>query len=495
MQSDKLKLQRVFGIATEVSQASYVDRGGLDERLGYLLDTDRHIAIHGDSKQGKSWLRNHVLDEKHTPAVQCQVDDEPERIFQQALGTLGIQAELKTSSTTEFQGTLDLKGSAEIGKILAKAKAEGELSGGASRIKEIEVEPIGQTPADLSWVAAILRASGRRLVLEDFHYLSDEQRKRFAFMLKALGDYKLYVIVVGIWPDDHLLTYYNGDLDGRVEDVRLEWSDDSLNAVLQKGGEALNIEFSDELRSAMIKDAFGNVGLIQRLAERVCQEEGIKETLDEPRAVDVGASLEAARTAVAESMDNRYQGFADNFVRGMKRMSEGLEVYKHLLREFTSASTDDLKAGIDSRELLSRMTASGGEAIRQSDLTQALDRVDRLQDRNQPAGAYLQPVEPKALPRRPVVSVLPRVRQPDLALGRRRQSRRGHRGRRGWPGPDPRRPLVGERCKLGTRASEHHPAPATGGVRALSAASNAHARLGGRAGGMWRDSDDRAAER
>jgi hypothetical protein len=52
-------------------------------------------------------------------------------------------------------------------------------------------------------------------------------------MLKALGDYGVYVIVVGIWPDDHLLTYYNGDLDGRVEDVRLVWSDDDLDAVLQ----------------------------------------------------------------------------------------------------------------------------------------------------------------------------------------------------------------------------------------------------------------------
>lgn len=89
-------------------------------------------------------------------------------------------------------------------------------------------------------------------------------------MLKALGDYGVYVLVVGVWPDDHLLTYYNGDLDGRVEDLRLEWSTDELDEVLQRGGHALNIEFADDLRRELIADGFGNVGLVQRLAEHVC---------------------------------------------------------------------------------------------------------------------------------------------------------------------------------------------------------------------------------
>jgi hypothetical protein len=38
--------QDVFDIATRVDSASYVDRGGLDKRLGYHLATERHVAIH-----------------------------------------------------------------------------------------------------------------------------------------------------------------------------------------------------------------------------------------------------------------------------------------------------------------------------------------------------------------------------------------------------------------------------------------------------------------
>jgi hypothetical protein len=120
----KLKLQQVFGIATRVNAASYVDRGGLDDRLRYLLGTDRHIAIHGDSKQGKSWLRSHVLERDDTIVVQCQVESTPELLFQQALGLLGIHAELTTTKTNTLQGNV------EVGKILAKAK--GEIAAGGS---------------------------------------------------------------------------------------------------------------------------------------------------------------------------------------------------------------------------------------------------------------------------------------------------------------------------------------------------------------------------
>jgi hypothetical protein len=51
-----------------------------------------------------------------------------------------------------------------------------------------------------------------------------------------------------------------------------------------------------------------------------------------------------------------------------------------VLRAFTASTSEELLAGIDSRELLRRIQEQApGATIRQSDLTQALDRVDRLQ--------------------------------------------------------------------------------------------------------------------
>lgn len=107
------------------------------------------------------------------------------------------------------------------------------------------------------------------------------------------------------------------DLDGRVEDLRLEWNGEELDEVLQQGGRALNVEFADALRREIIADGFGNVGLVQRLAEHVCLAEGILET-GRNRRIEAGDSLTEARSHVADDMHQRCRGFADNFVRGMK---------------------------------------------------------------------------------------------------------------------------------------------------------------------------------
>jgi stage III sporulation protein SpoIIIAA len=48
---------QVFGISNTVLPDSYVDRGALDEQIQILLGRPTHIALRGESKCGKSWLR------------------------------------------------------------------------------------------------------------------------------------------------------------------------------------------------------------------------------------------------------------------------------------------------------------------------------------------------------------------------------------------------------------------------------------------------------
>lgn len=375
-------LGEVFGISANVDSRSYVDRGGLDERFTRALGSDRHVAVHGGSKQGKSWLRTKGLRDDDAIVVQCQPDSSVPSLLREALGRLGVSATLKMSRARGIEGTLDFKGAIELGKLLAKAKAEGSAGVTASTNTTIETEPIGQTAADLLWVARTIIASGKRLVLEDFHYLGEKTQGEFAFLLKALGEYGMFVVVVGVWPRDHLLTYYNGDLDGRIDDIHLTWKDLELVQVLTQGADALRIDFDADLVNELVEEAFGSVGLLQRLAEQLCTAEGIHTSNHRISKLHIakGPSLETAKQAVAEQMQGRFQTFADNFVRGMRRLPEGLEVYRHLLQAATDASDQELLEGIDSAVLLQRILShDDGDLIRASDLTQALDRIDRLQ--------------------------------------------------------------------------------------------------------------------
>jgi hypothetical protein len=124
-----------------------------------------------------------------------------------------------------------------LARLGVKASAEGKIESGTTG------RPIGQDINDLGFVADVIRESRRHLVIEDFHYLSEEQRRVCAFDLKALWDYKLFVVIVGIWNERNLFLNLNPDLTGRVREVSIEWNDDDLRRIFLQGGRALNRYF------------------------------------------------------------------------------------------------------------------------------------------------------------------------------------------------------------------------------------------------------------
>jgi hypothetical protein len=263
-------------------------------------------------------------------------------LLTQALGRLGVKAELRQTSKHELGGSMDLSGSGELGvKLLAKLKLQGKASGSTNRGTEREFTPVGQTPADLAWVACVLEESGKRLVIEDFHYLDEETRRQFAFLLKALGDYGVHPVIIGVWSQDHLLTYYNGDLSQRIEDIHLLWTAQDLETVLLHGSEALNVTMSPPLRRELVRDAYGNVGTLQALAEAYCQEAGIYEQQKESVYLTPGPALARGRERIARSMEPRFQGFADAYVAGLQGLPESERRILHAVIEMVCARPDD----------------------------------------------------------------------------------------------------------------------------------------------------------
>lgn len=371
-------LHDVFGVKPGAREHSYVDRGRLDEALRYALAAKRVVVIHGDSKQGKTWLRQQVLPAEDCVAVQCQLGATPASLLQEALGLLGVNAVLRLTSTSDLSGSMDLSGSGELGlRLLAKLRLQAKARGAAGRRRQRETVPIGRTPGHLAWVAGALIESGRRLVVEDFHYLDEKVRKQFAFLLKALGDYGVHPVVIGVWSQDHLLTYYNGDLSERVEDIHLMWTARELEQVLQRGGEALNVSMSNTLRQELIRDAYGNVGTLQTLAEEVCKQAGVYERQQDPLYLPPGPNLARARELVAGGMRPRFQNFADAYVAGMRHCDDTERCALHAIVGVVCEQLDDqLLAGVTVDALASAPVAAG---LTRADLLAALGRLERFQ--------------------------------------------------------------------------------------------------------------------
>jgi hypothetical protein len=363
----------VFGVSNEVLPDSYVDRGELDEELARLLERPHHIALRGESKCGKSWLRQRVLPDAIT--VQCRLGKEVTDLYTDALSQLDMRLEVQKTGANRWQGSVKTTGDLGV-KILAKLGVEAAVE--AERKRETVTKPIGQDVSDLRFVARILKASDRRLVIEDFHYLSVEQRKAFAFDLKALWDYGVFVVIVGVWSEQNMLLFLNPDLSGRVREVPIIWGREDLREIFRTGGKALNIEFDGAVREAAIDDCFENAGILQRLIQGTLDEARVHEAQRDTLAFTDVEALETASMAYAEELRPLYGLFAKRVSKGIRTRTDSTDIYAHAMAAVLEQPDDALIRGVSIDTIFT--TAHARESrIQKGNLHTVLEKIEGLQ--------------------------------------------------------------------------------------------------------------------
>ncbi|RPF28582.1 hypothetical protein [Georgenia muralis] len=367
------RAEDVFGVAPEVLPDSYVDRGDLDERIARLLNKKKHIALRGVSKCGKSWLRQRVV--PSALVVQCRLGKTVLDIYREALGELGIRLEVSSTEATSLTGTVEATAEAGV-NLIAKIAAKWGFSGTAT--DSITTKSVRQDINDLGFIADLIRESGRTLVIEDFHYLSHAERTKLAFDLKALWDYKTYVVIVGVWSGQNILVHLNSDLTARVREVPIVWSDEDLEKIFERGGKALNLQFSGDVVARAVKDCYGNAGILQRLIEGVLEEAGIEEEQKELTYVDDVSLLEDAELNYAEELNTVYLEFANRVSSGIRTRQNATGIYAHAMAVIMAASDDELIGGVPLDSIFK--TAHAREPrIQKGNLRTVLERIEALQ--------------------------------------------------------------------------------------------------------------------
>lgn len=371
------RLEDVFGIMNKIPPHTYINRASLDETFTYLLNSDKHIVIYGPSKQGKTVLRRKNIPDNNSVVIQCGADWTVDRIYRVLLGSFGSLSatQVTTEKKTDVEGKLELEG-----KLPFVAGAKGEGSYKTETATETENKVYSHDHENLSFIASEAKKSGKRIIIEDFHYLSEDEKRKFSFDMKAFWDLGVYFIIIGIWADQNLLTYYNNDLSGRVENIDIHWTTDELNQVLEKGERALNIEFTESIKQQIIGDANNNVGLLQRIAEALCRSYRIFAKENRKRILDSEDLLSECRRTICLAEAPRYNKFCEAVIRGFRNFEESeIRSYEKVLRVCLHAADPELVSGIHKQTIGARLKYMGLEA-RNSDLTSALRRLNRLQE-------------------------------------------------------------------------------------------------------------------
>lgn len=373
-------LEEVFTTGSVPFDDVYVDRGSLDARVRDAQLAGSHMAIHGESKLGKTWLRARLLPEHSAPEspttgvwyvrAQCTPGMTAEEAVASALGRMDVteRIALTDAETSEQEGEARL----DVSGLSAGATSRHGASSSVDR------RPVGQGAKDLGWIAERFRQARRRPVFEDFHNLSDSEQRRMAFTIKALGDWGVPCVVAGIWSDNHLLTFHDGELDGRIEDLHVRWTGDELEQVLHKGCVALNVSIAAPLVAALRTDAHSSPGLLQQLARELLREAHVGRRRLRTIRIEDDALYRTARDRVVVSIAGRFNPFVD---RLHDHVEEGTRsgVFSNLLWVvFERASDIDLIEGVQVDRLVAEM-AINDPGVRTPDLVAALERLDHAQ--------------------------------------------------------------------------------------------------------------------
>lgn len=365
----------VFGLATNIQEYSYINRANLDQRISRLLKRNTHIALKGASKSGKSWLRQKCI--PNAIVVQCRLGMMVEDIYKNALNAIGVSFDMSSTKSTVISG--ELAGQAEL-KLPLIGKGALEGTAGIETEKSTTGEDYQQSIENLYFIASSIIKSGKRLIVEDFHYISIPERRRMAHDLKTLWDYHCFVLLIGVWTQTNLLTSLNPDLTGRIEEVSILWSRTDLRAVIEKGSAALNIKIDDAIIETLIDDAFGNVGILQILLLRFVEDEaGIEENAVICQCLTDPNLLEHAAKSYADQLDGRYQQFAKLLSSGIRKRKKSTGIYAYAMEAIVSASDEALINGYPRSDIF-RITNAKQPRIKQGNLRTILRKLVELQE-------------------------------------------------------------------------------------------------------------------
>ncbi|NKK45793.1 hypothetical protein GFL28_27860 [Rhizobium leguminosarum bv. viciae] len=363
---------------------NYVTRKDVDDEFISNLTRDKHIVIFGSSKQGKTTLRKHCLNEDDYIVVSClntmSIDDLNGAILKAA----GYQIEQTQTRTIggHLKYGAEFKGEGKV-PLLASASGGGSIEKENTNENSVEVKRLEIDLHDVNDIVISLKEIQFKkfIVLEDFHYLPVQTQQDFSFALKAYHENSdICFIVVGVWRDKNRLIYYNGDLTNRVASVDADtWRKDSLAEVVSAGEYLLNIKFDEETVERIIDNSAESVSLLQEACFKICERERVVETQAQNKTVGRGVDVPALMREIVNNQSGRYSAFITNFAEGFQQTE--YDMYRWLIFVVLSVDAEDLQSGIR-RNVFSKLIKekhSSGEKLNEGNITQALQSSASLQ--------------------------------------------------------------------------------------------------------------------
>lgn len=376
------KLDDVFGVSRGLP-LNYVERENVDQKLKQELTAGKHIVIYGSSKQGKTCLRKHCLEDSEYILVQCSNRSELYDLHASILKRAGFEVTQSSKKSSSGKNKVVVTFKAQLFGIGTTAQADDEKS----VAEEITKAPLEVDVEDVNDVIAALNAIKftKYIVLEDFHYLPYQTQKDFAVALKAFHETSKFIfVIVGVWLEDNRLIVYNGDLTGRIISVNADrWEEAELSQVMTDGGALMGISFTETFKSEVVTGCLDSVYIVQEACRLICLQSGILETSSKNIELGEGVATEELIKEIVNQQTARYDAFLTNFADGFQ--DTDLEMHKWILYPLLKTDPTSLEQGLRYRDIRSSLkdVHPRRASLNSGNLVQSLQSVASLQSRKE----------------------------------------------------------------------------------------------------------------
>ncbi len=291
-----------YEVFTPTTQAklNFVPRDSVNDQLVDAIRTPgKQLIVYGESGSGKSSLLLKKLEELYSDHIttRCSGASTEQSLVLDAFDQLAPYYESAVKET-EYRGR-------------SLTMAFRTIQGQIQRSQTTESEQARALPPQLTpqRLAEFLGAQGMCWVVEDFHKVSEPEKRFFGQMMKVFSDTatefpSVKMVAIGATATARQVVQYEPEMNNRVAEIYVPLMDaDELTAILDNGSVLLNVDMN-EYRAQIVEYAVGMASVCHQLALNACLSADIGSTQPDVAKLEHDDLEAAIKRYIAESSDS-----------------------------------------------------------------------------------------------------------------------------------------------------------------------------------------------
>lgn len=273
----KLKVGEVF-VPGKLPALTYNPRTELHlerDLQDYLDETGAILTVAGPTKTGKSVLVERVVTDPVW--VDGQGVTSTEALWGLVTDQLGAYSQIQVGEDHGETGGGDISSRAGLPGVVQMGARAQYTATDTSSSKFTAERPLAAVASQY------LKASGRALVIDDFHFVARPVQREIVRALKPLVLAGIAVIFVSISHRVQDVVTAEPDMTGRVVPLKVRfWNEEELLFIAREGFRALNVgDEGQTLAARLAEESYGSPHLMQKFCRELCKANGVRLTQDE----------------------------------------------------------------------------------------------------------------------------------------------------------------------------------------------------------------------